>query len=158
MGRRAQIAPVAPTCLQALAGMLLEVCKNPTQPGFNHFLFESVAALVRYTAAAGGGAGGVERLEAQLFPAFKLVLQQDVQARLPAASLPAQCPYTCLLDGMLIAPGLGRLLRLSGQDARSEVLVLLLSCRVLRLPLHSPLLPRPLCLQAPAELALMHSI
>ena len=78
-----QIAPVAPTCLQALAGMLLEVCKNPTQPGFNHFLFESVAALVRYTAAAGGGAGGVERLEAQLFPAFQLVLQQDVQARTP---------------------------------------------------------------------------
>ena len=60
--------------------MLLEVCKNPTQPGFNHFLFESVAALVRFTAAAGGGAGGVERLEAQLFPAFQLVLQQDVQA------------------------------------------------------------------------------
>ena len=72
---------MAPTCLQALAGMLLEVCKNPTQPGFNHFLFESVAALVRFTAAAGGGAGGVERLESQLFPAFQLVLQQDVQAR-----------------------------------------------------------------------------
>ena len=61
--------------------MLLEVCENPTQPGFNHFLFESVAALVRFTSAAGGGAGGVERLEAQLFPAFQLVLQQDVQAR-----------------------------------------------------------------------------
>jgi hypothetical protein len=64
--------------------MLLEVCKNPTQPGFNHFLFESVAALVRFTAAAGGGgAGGVEALEQQLFPAFQLVLQQDVQARRP---------------------------------------------------------------------------
>ena len=42
------IAPVAPACLQQLSAMLLEVCKNPTQPGFNHYLFESLAALVRH--------------------------------------------------------------------------------------------------------------
>lgn len=103
---RAQIAPVAPTCLQALAGMLLEVCKNPTQPGFNHFLFESVAALVRFTAAAGGGGGGaaagaaagVEALEQQLFPAFQLVLQQDVQARRPRRRPPRRAP-TCARRG-----------------------------------------------------------
>lgn len=41
------IAPVAPACLQQLSSQLLAVCKNPTQPGFNHYLFESVAALVR---------------------------------------------------------------------------------------------------------------
>jgi exportin-2 (importin alpha re-exporter) len=41
------IAPVAPACLQQLSAQLLVVCKNPTQPGFNHYLFESVAALVR---------------------------------------------------------------------------------------------------------------
>ena len=41
------IAPVAPACLQQLSAQLLAVCKNPTQPGFNHYLFESVAALVR---------------------------------------------------------------------------------------------------------------
>lgn len=41
------IAPVAPACLQQLSTQLLAVCKNPTQPGFNHYLFESVAALVR---------------------------------------------------------------------------------------------------------------
>ncbi len=105
MAARAQIAPVAPTCLQALAGMLLEVCKNPTQPGFNHFLFESVAALVRFTAAAGGagagagsGAAGVEALEQQLFPAFQLVLQQDVQARRPRRRPPRRAP-TCARRG-----------------------------------------------------------
>lgn len=38
---------MAPACLQQLSQQLLEVCKNPTQPGFNHYLFESVAALVR---------------------------------------------------------------------------------------------------------------
>lgn len=42
------IAPVAPVCLQQLAAQLLAVAKNPTQPGFNHYLFESVAALIRW--------------------------------------------------------------------------------------------------------------
>ena len=41
-----QIAPVAPLCLSKLAEVLLRVCSNPKNPGFNHYLFESVAALV----------------------------------------------------------------------------------------------------------------
>lgn len=75
----AGIAPVAPTCLQALATMLVEVCKNPRSPGFNHYLFEAVAALIRHGAPAGGG--NLDKFEATLFPAFDLVLQQDVQVR-----------------------------------------------------------------------------
>ena len=47
------IAPVGPACLQQLAAQLLEVCRNPTQPGFNHYLFESLAALVRWAAGVG---------------------------------------------------------------------------------------------------------
>ena len=73
-----QIAGVATMCLQRLAAMLLEVCLNPTQPGFNHYLFESVAALIKYSAAA--NVGKVAELEENLFPAFNIVLQQDVQA------------------------------------------------------------------------------
>lgn len=34
------IAPVSGVCTHALAGMLMEVCKNPKNPGFNHYLFE----------------------------------------------------------------------------------------------------------------------
>ena len=37
---------------QALARMLVDVCKNPRNPGFNHYLFESVAALIRHGTAA----------------------------------------------------------------------------------------------------------
>ncbi len=61
--------------------MLLEVCKNPRSPGFNHYLFESVAALVRHSAGASAGAGApmLRQLEEQLFPPFTTVLQQDVQ-------------------------------------------------------------------------------
>ena len=65
-------------CLQRLAAMLLQVCQNPTQPGFNHYLFESVAALIKYSAAA--DVSKVAELEEHLFPAFNIVLQQDVQA------------------------------------------------------------------------------
>ena len=46
-----QITPVASVCLQHLATLLLEVCKNPMQPTFNHYLFESVAALIRHVAS-----------------------------------------------------------------------------------------------------------
>lgn len=72
-----QIAPVAPMCLQALANMLVEVCKNPKSPGFNHYLFESVAALIKH-----GTAGQPQQrstYEGTLFPAFNIVLQNDVQ-------------------------------------------------------------------------------
>ncbi len=62
---------------QALTGMLLEACKNPKSPGFNHYLFEAVAALVKHGVAANPGSLGA--IEAQLFGPFELVLQQDVQ-------------------------------------------------------------------------------
>lgn len=72
------IAPVAPTCLQALAQMLVEVCKNPKNPGFNHYLFESVAALIKHATAADPGM--IETFEQMLFPAFNHVLQQVCQS------------------------------------------------------------------------------
>lgn len=71
------IAPVAPAALRQLADTMLAVCRNPTQPGFNHYLFESVAALVRYGCQADPAA--VASYEALLFPPFQLVLQEDVQ-------------------------------------------------------------------------------
>ena len=82
----AQIAPVASLCLEQLAGMLLAVCANPTQPGFNHFLFESVAALIRHSATA--NPAKVADLESSLFPAFNVVLQQDVQVRMCRGPIP----------------------------------------------------------------------
>jgi exportin-2 (importin alpha re-exporter) len=56
------------------------VCKNPTVPGFNHFLFESVAALIANTAVANKET--VATLEGMLFPAFEHVLREDVQVSL----------------------------------------------------------------------------
>lgn len=80
-----QIAPVAPTALKLLADMLLQVCRNPTQPGFNHFLFESAAALVRFGAAADPAL--LDLFQAQLFPAFQVVL--SVRERPPPCTAQA---------------------------------------------------------------------
>ncbi|KAG2501736.1 hypothetical protein HYH03_000236 [Edaphochlamys debaryana] len=71
------IGPVSGVCLKTLAEMLVEVCKNPRNPSFNHYLFESVAALIRHGTAA--NAASIAEYEQRLFPAFELVLQQDVQ-------------------------------------------------------------------------------
>ncbi|GIL79702.1 hypothetical protein Vretimale_12351 [Volvox reticuliferus] len=71
------IAPVSQVCLQRLAATLVEVCRNPRNPSFNHYLFESVAALIRHGTAA--NPASVTQYEQALFPAFELVLQQDVQ-------------------------------------------------------------------------------
>ena len=59
-----------------LTAKLLEVCKNPVFAGFNHYLFESVAALL---VAARGDAATLASLETRIFGAFEIVLQQDVQ-------------------------------------------------------------------------------
>jgi hypothetical protein len=66
---------------------LPQVCKNPRNPGFNHYLFESVAALIKQSTAADASTTPI--FEEMLFPAFELVLQQDVQVGVLVA-LPLQ--------------------------------------------------------------------
>ena len=75
------IAPHAPTLINALGILLARVCANPSNPIFNHCLFESLSALVRFV---GGGNGGsvqiaiVDKFEGALFGPFTSVLTQDV--------------------------------------------------------------------------------
>jgi exportin-2 (importin alpha re-exporter) len=71
------IAPVAAPCLSRLGAKALEVCENPTHPGFNHFLFEAVAAVVRH--GVGTDPAALSAAEAALFPPFETVLANDVQ-------------------------------------------------------------------------------
>ena len=42
------VKPAAETCLERLAAMATETCKNPRNPTFSHYLFESIAALLRH--------------------------------------------------------------------------------------------------------------
>lgn len=71
-----RMAPFANVCIDALNNILGRVCANPTNPTFNHFLFETVASLVRYICAATPSA--VDAFESMLFPPFQTVLQADI--------------------------------------------------------------------------------
>eukprot|EP00123_Amoebidium_parasiticum_P018052 comp24082_c0_seq1/m.43377 comp24082_c0_seq1/g.43377 ORF comp24082_c0_seq1/g.43377 comp24082_c0_seq1/m.43377 type:complete len:977 (-) comp24082_c0_seq1:650-3580(-) len=75
------IVPYAGVIVQQLTVKLMEVAKNPRKPEFNHFLFESIGASVRFVCQVNPAA--VEAFEAQLFPPFELILQEDVTEFMP---------------------------------------------------------------------------
>lgn len=70
------MGPYVTTCVDELKGHLTRVCKNPSNPSFNHYMFEAIAALVRSLCAS--SAQAVDAFEAMLFPPFQYVLQSDV--------------------------------------------------------------------------------
>lgn len=45
---RETMAPFVEVTIQHLVGILAEISKNPSNPRFNHYLFEALAALIRY--------------------------------------------------------------------------------------------------------------
>ena len=77
--------PFAQTVVQKLGATLKEMCANPPNPGFAHFLFESLAAVVRHlaTGSVSERHALLEQVEAVLIGAqfegpFMAVLQMDV--------------------------------------------------------------------------------
>ena len=93
------IASVTELVLKHLTTALERVCKNPTNPHFNHYLFECIALLVRSCCSATAlqethGAlspqqqqeaanASFDKFEALLFPPFQSVLQLDVVEFVP---------------------------------------------------------------------------
>jgi hypothetical protein len=75
------LAPMAPQIIQALTAVLVRVCGNPANPTFNHFLFETVASLMRSVCAQRAEAAA--DFEAMLMPPFQGVLSKDVAEFLP---------------------------------------------------------------------------
>ncbi len=75
------MAPYASFCIESLKSVLQRVCANPSNPTFNHYLFESVASLVQFICAATPTA--VDAFEALLFPPFQQVLQLDISEFTP---------------------------------------------------------------------------
>ncbi|KAJ1966324.1 importin-alpha export receptor [Dipsacomyces acuminosporus] len=81
LATRTNIIPLAPAALGKLAGILQAVSKNPSNPKFNHFMFESVAALARFSCMA--DKSEIARFEGTLFPIFQAILQEDVAEFMP---------------------------------------------------------------------------
>ncbi|KAK3194607.1 hypothetical protein Dsin_025917 [Dipteronia sinensis] len=74
---------VAGPCISGLTTILNEVCKNPKNPIFNHYLFESVAVLVRR--ACQRDPSLISPFETSILPSLQMILQNDVTEFLPYA-------------------------------------------------------------------------
>ena len=74
---------VAGPCILELTNVLAEVCKNPKNPVFNHYLFEAVAVLVRR--ACEKDASLISAFEGSLFPCLQTILVNDVTEFFPYA-------------------------------------------------------------------------
>jgi exportin-2 (importin alpha re-exporter) len=72
---------VARICIEGLGSLLSEVCKNPKNPIFNHYLFESVAILVKR--ASERDPSLVPVFETSLFPRLEIILSNDVTEFFP---------------------------------------------------------------------------
>lgn len=85
------IGPVTEFVLAKLTAALERVCKNPINPHYNHYLFESVALLVRSCCNTAMNPSltpesaliAANRFEVLLFPPFQAVLTQDVTEFIP---------------------------------------------------------------------------
>ncbi|OIW16765.1 hypothetical protein TanjilG_05499 [Lupinus angustifolius] len=72
---------VARVCIEGLASLLGEVCKNPKNPVFNHYIFESVAILVKR--ACERDLSLISVFEASLFPRLEIILANGVTEFFP---------------------------------------------------------------------------
>ena len=116
-GGRRRHNPFAAVSIQALATILKRVCGNPSQPMYNHYMFEAISALVKFVAGASPSQQTCDEFERLLFPPFQDVLQKDVAEFAPyvfqilaqmlemrkAGSLPVSQAYKSLLAPCLTA-------------------------------------------------------
>jgi len=67
--------------ITALTAKLTEICKNPSKPHFNHYLFETYSCLIKNTCT--NKSEQVAAFESVLFPVFQEILQKDVTEFIP---------------------------------------------------------------------------
>ncbi|KAL4072157.1 CAS/CSE protein [Scleroderma yunnanense] len=77
---RQTLTPLYQQVLQRLVAILGAVSKNPSNPNFDHCLFESISALMRFVVR---DASTLADFEQALFPHCTLILQQDIDQYIP---------------------------------------------------------------------------
>lgn len=71
--------PYAAVLLQQLVEIIKVISKNPSNPKFSHYTFESIGALIRYCASS----LGASTIEPIIFPTFLEILANDVSEFVP---------------------------------------------------------------------------
>lgn len=88
------IAEYAPLIIESLSTVLGAVCANPTNPTFNHYLFETMAAVIRFV--GGARPDTVAALDGMLMPSVEVSLGMGAAATagaVPAAVARIQLPH-----------------------------------------------------------------
>ncbi|KAI8375933.1 Cse1-domain-containing protein [Radiomyces spectabilis] len=78
---RQDMTPYVNAIMKKLTDILAMVSKNPSNPRFNHYIFESIGALIRFICPISDTA--VTEFENLLFQPFQAILYQDVQEFTP---------------------------------------------------------------------------
>ncbi|KAH7929305.1 Cse1-domain-containing protein [Leucogyrophana mollusca] len=78
---RQTLIPVHQQTLQRLVGILGIISKNPSNPNFDQYIFESISALMRFVVE--GNLGTLPAFEEALFGPFTFILQQDIDQYIP---------------------------------------------------------------------------
>ncbi|VVC32399.1 Hypothetical protein CINCED_3A009409 [Cinara cedri] len=76
-----QIIPLLAELLPILTDKLMIVARNPSQPEFNHYLFETISFCVKLVCEL--TPEGISSFEGVLFPIFQIILQQDIMEFMP---------------------------------------------------------------------------
>ena len=77
------VAPYWDSLLSELATKLALVSQNPSKPHFNHYLFESISCIIRYTCSSKNNAEIAAKFEGTLFPLIENILVRDISEFLP---------------------------------------------------------------------------
>jgi len=78
---RGSLIPIFERTLSRLVRILGVISKNPSNPHFDQYIFESISGLMRFIVAARPVA--LPTFELALFQPFKIILQQDIDQYVP---------------------------------------------------------------------------
>lgn len=75
------VLPYLSLLMDKLIVILKRICRNPNKPNFNHYLFETISALIRYTVPQNPAI--LEQFEQLLFPIFTPIFTEDIAEFVP---------------------------------------------------------------------------
>ncbi|XP_063902602.1 exportin-2-like, partial [Zophobas morio] len=78
---QSEAASFVESLLDKICNKLYSVAKNPGRPEFNHYLFETLSAAIKYTCESNPLV--VAAFEEKLWPTFTWILEQDVEEFIP---------------------------------------------------------------------------
>lgn len=77
---RTELASVYADMMNRLVNILALISKNPSNPNFNQYTFESISALIRFIVPVAPGA--LQAFEAGLLGPMSFILREDIDRKL----------------------------------------------------------------------------